>query len=293
MRRKLEVTLAGKWYIALTIGLGVAAILSGNNVLYLIESILLSGMILSGVLSERAISAVEVRAMRAPIAACTESADTISLSNHSKQTLFCIEILEWNGKKFDSLSFVPRIGPNASIKVSSDQKLKSRGVHSWSGFAVATSFPFGFARKLRLIDGPGERLVWPKRDGQLHAKAQEALKRERVSTAGDFSEGEVRAASQDDDPRTIIWTMSGRGTEDYARVRKKESASAQVLLDRREAQSDEEFETRVLETAAHFYLRSDLDQEKVLLVRDGQGTQRFRGKKASLNVLATVKRERA
>ena len=50
--RKLRLTITGRWFVALTILLGVAAIMVGNNVFYLLESFLLGAMILSGVLSE-------------------------------------------------------------------------------------------------------------------------------------------------------------------------------------------------------------------------------------------------
>jgi hypothetical protein len=62
--RRLYVTKAGYWYIFLTIAIGVVALTTANNVFYLMECLLLGGMILSGVVSERTISSVDVTWIR-------------------------------------------------------------------------------------------------------------------------------------------------------------------------------------------------------------------------------------
>ena len=50
--RKLRFTREGKYYVLLTFGVGLAAINSGNNLLYLILGMLLAFIIASGVLSD-------------------------------------------------------------------------------------------------------------------------------------------------------------------------------------------------------------------------------------------------
>ena len=53
--RKLTVAREGRWVIGITIGVGLAAINTGNNLLFLVWGMLLSAVMLSGVLSEAAL----------------------------------------------------------------------------------------------------------------------------------------------------------------------------------------------------------------------------------------------
>ena len=50
--RRVRPTREGKWYIGITIGVGLAAINTGNNLLYLFLGTMLSLIIISGVMSE-------------------------------------------------------------------------------------------------------------------------------------------------------------------------------------------------------------------------------------------------
>lgn len=59
--RKLRVTFPGKWFLALTVGVGAAAINTGNNLLYLALSMNLSLIILSGILSEWCLRGLRLR----------------------------------------------------------------------------------------------------------------------------------------------------------------------------------------------------------------------------------------
>src|SRR4051812_25592145 len=97
--RRLQITIAGRWFLALTIALGVVSLASGNNVIYLIESLLLSGLILSGILSERAISGLTVDIIRKPALAGAPNRDLVRVKNRKKHPIFCVEIGEWrNGE---------------------------------------------------------------------------------------------------------------------------------------------------------------------------------------------------
>lgn len=58
--RKLRFTRMGRWYLAFTLLLGVAAINTGNNLLFLILGLLLAGIVLSGVLSESTLRELSV-----------------------------------------------------------------------------------------------------------------------------------------------------------------------------------------------------------------------------------------
>lgn len=283
-RRKLQISTAGKWYIVLTIGIGVVALTSGNNVLYLIESLLLSGLILSGILSERTISAVQVDIRREAASAGEACLDRIVIRNLKRNTVFCIDICEWKDGKFTTIAFVPKLGPKASVVVKSQQSIEKRGIYSWDGIAIATSYPFGFARKLKVVPGPGERLVWPKRSDRSRSRIR-ASEHTRVSVGPDMAEGEVRAFSYDDDARLIVWPLSARGATPVVRQRKTERESPDVMIDLR-ARSGPEFERLIERTATPFYQFSTRQRGGSLILRDWQGQRKIQGSKRALDALA-------
>src|SRR6218665_1620885 len=59
--RTLKVTRMGRTYLVVTFGVGLGALNTGNNLLYLVLGLLLSVIILSGVLSERCLRDLTVR----------------------------------------------------------------------------------------------------------------------------------------------------------------------------------------------------------------------------------------
>ena len=59
-KRRLAFTRMGRWYTALTIGIGLAATNTGNNLLFLILGLLLASIIVSGILSEQTLRGVHV-----------------------------------------------------------------------------------------------------------------------------------------------------------------------------------------------------------------------------------------
>ena len=51
-RRRLRITREGKYFVGITLGVGMAAINTGNNLLYLLLGLLLALILVSGVMSE-------------------------------------------------------------------------------------------------------------------------------------------------------------------------------------------------------------------------------------------------
>ena len=64
-RRRLRITREGKVFILLVCGIGIGAINTGNNLLYLLLGSMLAIIVMSGVLAEVALSYVDVRALQA------------------------------------------------------------------------------------------------------------------------------------------------------------------------------------------------------------------------------------
>src|SRR5205085_2670668 len=78
-KRRLSFTALGRWYVALTIAIGFAAINTGNNLLLLVLGLLLSSIIVSGVLSETSLRGVKVE-RRLPVSASVGAEALLTLA---------------------------------------------------------------------------------------------------------------------------------------------------------------------------------------------------------------------
>jgi hypothetical protein len=259
--RRLEISRSGKWYIALTIALGVTALASGNNAIYLMESLLLAGLILSGVLSERQVSAVRIEFRRLQARAGEPTEDWIIVRNESKKTLFCLEVGEWNRARFQSLAFFAKIRAGETVRARSSQIVARRGIYRWDGFAIATHYPFGFARKIKVVKIPGER---------------GARNREM-----DVVDGEIRKYDWTDDARLILANQSIRGAGAMVRNRRPVLKEPEVQLDLRVV-GGEPFEASVRTASAVFYRSETAD----LVLVHAKGRKKVTGKQAALTALA-------
>jgi hypothetical protein len=86
---------------------GGVSLTSLNNVVYLMESLLISGLFMSIFLSVRAANAVSIEVRRKGICARGENHDRIQIVNRSRFPVFCLEVDEWHGGKPRRLAFVP------------------------------------------------------------------------------------------------------------------------------------------------------------------------------------------
>lgn len=282
----------GFGYTGLCIAFGVIGLVSGNNVIYLLDSLLLAGMIFSGILSEREVSRARVEVIRGSACAGSITRDRVMVQNTGNAPLFCLEIREWSGRRSIPIAYVPRLGPRERIVVPSRQVIERRGIHRWDGLAVATAFPFGFARKIRLERDPGERVVWPGRlptgKGTADSRHRSASQAVTARVGEEFTEGEARVMTPDDDCRGIIWTLSARGGPLLVRPRRSGGNEVEVTLDLR-GEPGVAFEDALARAAERFHLQGSPEDQSMgggLILIDHRGKRRFHGKVAALNQLA-------
>ena len=81
--RKLKFTREGKYYLGITLGVGFAAINTGNNLLYLLLGMLLSLIVVSGVMSDLSLRRLTVT-RRLPVRAQVGRAHLVEIEvyNH-------------------------------------------------------------------------------------------------------------------------------------------------------------------------------------------------------------------
>ena len=206
-RRTIEVTTSGKWFLALTVAFGVTAVLSANSILYLLESLLLGLLILSGVLSDRMLWNLHVKWQNFPVHAARAHDDRISVTNLSRLPAMALELGEWTSDGFQLRGYLSYLKGKHSCDVPpAGTPHLERGAYEWSGRVVATRFPFGFARKLKWIEPDGTRWVRPK----LNEQTLEQLENSNRAAAGfeEFEEGAIRPFLLGEDYRDIAWIYS-------------------------------------------------------------------------------------
>ena len=212
--RKLKITREGKYFIGISLGVGVAAINTGNNLLYLLLGMLLSLIVVSSVMSELSLRNLTViRRLPARAQVGRRHLVEIEVHNHKKRVpSYAIEVEDLRaGQPADKRCFFLKISPD-SAQVAAYQRVPARrGRDRHVGFRVATRFPFGFFEKSRELRSQGELIIYPAVDP---VKLPTEPPGRRPGNEGALGRGigdeivTVRPMREGDDPRDIYWPKS-------------------------------------------------------------------------------------
>jgi len=144
-------------------GLGVAAINTGNNLLYLLVSLLLALIIVSGVLSEQSLRRLEPIAMDPEeVYAGRPALFGMTVANRKRWfTSYSITIEILSPSNATRFLFVPRLDAGAERLVTWEDTLHRRGVHRLAGVKLTTRFPFGLFLKAGRPMLTSEVVVYP------------------------------------------------------------------------------------------------------------------------------------
>jgi uncharacterized protein (DUF58 family) len=167
-RMEYKLPRAGWIYIAGIVLVALAAINTGNNLLFLILACLIASILMSGVLSSLTLIGLDL-SLQLPehIFAGQPVRGMVELKNE-KQTLPSFSLrVEGTAKKGAGAAvlatpvyfpYVPRL---ESAKQSVPLRFARRGLYRQEAFRVVTRFPFGFLEKARRVDLASEALVYP------------------------------------------------------------------------------------------------------------------------------------
>lgn len=254
--RALNFTAEGWWFCAVALGVGFAAMNTGNNLLYLLLGMLLSLIIASGVLSEMALRGVLARRLP-PLRIHAGRPFLMGISlNNSKRRLpsFSIEIEDLcDHQLLDKKCYFLKIPAGRVQQTSYRHGLERRGRYVFTGFRISTKFPFALFRKSRHVDHESEVIVFPELVPLSHLPAS-------LTTAqGDLSQGQrgrrgrfhgLREYRPGDDPRDIHWRSSARRGQMMVREYEDEAVrQVTIYVDNSltEAEEDDPAQQRALE----------------------------------------------
>ena len=262
--RTLRPTRAGWLFFALTLGVGFAALNTGNNLLYLVISFMLAFLVLSGVLSESALRGVRVR--RISIAEAYAGRPTpvvLEIENRARRApAFALAVEDVLGAGWSLRTsraagrvFALRIGPGCRERRVYRFSAPRRGWLDFQGFRVATRFPFGLFSKSLVLERPDRVLVYPRIEAIAAIDLGAAADPRETATSGPGRAGAdasgLREFSPGDSFRRIHWRATARrGALVVREVESEADAEIVLPLQTRGATPGDRFERAVERTAS-------------------------------------------
>jgi uncharacterized protein (DUF58 family) len=168
-KMEYKVTRAGWFYIAGIILISLAALNTGNNLLFLILASLIAIILMSGILSSITLSGVAMR-LQLPehIFAGQPIRASIELENE-KLTLpsFSLRVEAVTGKNSSAAAllekpvYFPYLPKRGRVHQTVPISFPARGVYRQDAFRIVTRFPFGFLQKSHRLELRTEALVYP------------------------------------------------------------------------------------------------------------------------------------
>src|SRR3984885_9501427 len=163
-----RLTREGIVYLVAVFILVLAAVNTGNNLLFMILACSLAGILISGVLSRIVLTGIDLKfEMPEHIFAEQPVLAELELRNE-KQTWpsFSLRVTGESKKSAAEVLTRPVFFPYISRKGSARQKVElmfpRRGVYRQDSFSIRTRFPFGFFEKSRHVNSQLEIVVYPR-----------------------------------------------------------------------------------------------------------------------------------
>lgn len=235
--RSIRLTSEGGRYVLLTLAVGVAAINTGNNLLYLLLAMLLSLVVMSGLLSEQSLRGLEFR-RRMPdrIFANQPATVTLSIANRKARVpTFSLRVLDVvAGTPVDRGIHLLHIPPRSVTVHSYPILIARRGLYRIEGIKLLTRFPFGLFLKTATLPVASEAVVFPEIRPLPRALFQDVTTRGHDHAAARRGPGvalyNLRRYHAGDDSRAIHWKTTARQRRLMVRETEAEDQRRVVLV---------------------------------------------------------------
>jgi len=168
-KMEYRVTREGWIYIVGVILVALAALNTGNNLLFLILASLIAIILMSGILSSVTLSGVEMRLelpehifAGQPVRAILElQNEKLTLPSFSLRVEAAASKTSPAGALWETPVYFPYIAKQESVRQNVPMNFPRRGVYHQDAFRIVTRFPFGFLQKARQLSLPTEAVVYP------------------------------------------------------------------------------------------------------------------------------------
>ena len=219
--RQLSLTREGTVFLVAGLAVALAALNTGNNLLYLVFATMLSLLALSGFLSEWSLRGISVtrRLDRAAFAGEPTQGRWLIRKRTGITAGLVIRVEELPGPYLElatpARAGVASIAPGQALEIPASWTFARRGRHRLPGVEVSTTWPFGIFRKSRRMLVPLDVVVFPARDlgeiGDRNAITDPRRgERESPRRGGDGSFIGLRELQPGDGLRQVHWRTSAR-----------------------------------------------------------------------------------
>ncbi|MBI5809749.1 MAG: DUF58 domain-containing protein [Deltaproteobacteria bacterium] len=235
--RSLSITREGKWFIGILLLIGIAAINTGNNLLYLVVAALLSLIVISGVMSEATLRGVKaVRTMPERVSKGAPVPVRVSVHNGNRLLpSFSFIVKEAAAPGVEARpAYILKLKAGGSVVKKTDYLFRNRGRVTLSGLKVATRFPFGLFLKGKEEESSAEVLVWP----AIRKPGRQYLGNGRGINEGPavFKKGggrelhNLRDYTLQDDSRFIYWRSAAKTSKILMKEFERESVKKVIIV---------------------------------------------------------------
>jgi uncharacterized protein (DUF58 family) len=220
-KMEYRITREGWMYIGGIIIVALAALNTGNNLLFLILASLIAIILMSGILSSITLSGIELR-LELPehifagqtVRACVElQNEKLTLPSFSLRVEGAKDKKALTAPLLETPVYFPYLPKRERVQQNVPITFPGRGVFRQDMFRIVTRFPFGFLQKARRVQLGAEALVYPSvepsRDFfEILPALQGAL--ESQTKGGGHDLYALRPYVQTDSVRHVHWKASAR-----------------------------------------------------------------------------------
>jgi uncharacterized protein (DUF58 family) len=163
-----KITRAGMLYYSTLAVIGTGAVLSANNLLFLILAAMLATLLVSGFISKLGLAGLELDlVLPEHISAKRKVRAGIRLKNLKTWIpSFSIHLAGVAESGLESILYFPVVPGGAALEESVELYFSRRGTQRERSFQFSTRFPFGFSERRELVTARRDILVYPCLDPQ-------------------------------------------------------------------------------------------------------------------------------
>ncbi|MEM7139362.1 MAG: DUF58 domain-containing protein [Myxococcota bacterium] len=235
-KRKFRLTREGRAFLFVTVGVGLAAVNTANNLLYLVLGLLLSLLLVSGVLSDLALWRLRMRRKLPGQVFAEKRAIIEMIAFNDKRWLASVSVEAVDSPEdggMEPARFL-RIPPSESAEATYGFVAPRRGLVELGAVRVRTRYPFGLIEKGYTVFLPDEIVVYPALLAAAPTPPYEqmpgdAAPMHRTGQGTDFA-GSVRYYRDGDESRDIHWKRTATRGELVVREREQDLSLFVTLL---------------------------------------------------------------
>jgi hypothetical protein len=171
-----KVTREGLVYLGGIFVVTLAALNTGNNLLFMVLACLLAGVLISGMLSNLVLSGIDVRLELPEHIFAERALMAIAELQNTKQMMpsFSVSLVSEGKSRTKKTAganatptilgqpiYFPHIPHGQAVRQNVELTFPRRGVYRQDSFGLRTKFPFGFLQKTRHVESDVEAIVYP------------------------------------------------------------------------------------------------------------------------------------